>query len=155
MPLRAPLAVDTVPFPSFRPPFHCALAFRSIGSPHAEIERDAYPYLTSGRLPGGHEARRPSPIRSFPWVVHHPNRRTRLGSSRSTIRRRAVARPPTRLREAASLRGDPGPSRTAGRRVVRSPPSPSGLQGCHNRLRADSEDGRTLGSSPDHCVFRG
>src|SRR5207247_10928970 len=40
-PLSAPLAVDTAPFPSLRPPFHCALAFRSIGSPHAEIERDA------------------------------------------------------------------------------------------------------------------
>src|SRR5436189_1987487 len=33
MPLRAPLNVDTVPFPSFRPPFHCALARRSIESP--------------------------------------------------------------------------------------------------------------------------
>src|SRR2546422_3817037 len=33
MPLRAPLNVDTVPFPSFRPPFHCALALRSIESP--------------------------------------------------------------------------------------------------------------------------
>src|SRR5437016_2424816 len=33
MPLRAPLNVDTVPFPSFRPPFHCALALRSIEPP--------------------------------------------------------------------------------------------------------------------------
>src|SRR5881409_575143 len=40
-PFSAPLAVDTAPFPSLRPPFHCALAFRSIGSPHAEIEQDA------------------------------------------------------------------------------------------------------------------
>src|SRR5204863_7180320 len=29
---RAPLAVDTVPFPSFRPPLHWALARRCIGS---------------------------------------------------------------------------------------------------------------------------
>src|SRR5207245_7989294 len=34
--LRAPLAVDTVPFPSFRPPLHWALARRCIGSPRRE-----------------------------------------------------------------------------------------------------------------------
>src|SRR5256886_3382701 len=33
---RAPLAVDTVPFPSFRPPLHWALARRCIGSPRRE-----------------------------------------------------------------------------------------------------------------------
>src|SRR5207249_12161350 len=38
--LSAPLAVDTVPFPSFRPPLHWALARRCIGSPRRETRSE-------------------------------------------------------------------------------------------------------------------